>query len=79
MGTVLRDKRKKFVELAEARVARALNDIRLIGNLSNRGAYTFNDDDIRKIFRTLQREMDSAKARFADGGGSKDNDFRLEE
>src|SRR3990172_7532918 len=45
--------RKKFVELAEKRVRRALNDIRLIGNLSNRSNYTYTDDDAKKIYKAL--------------------------
>ena len=47
----MRDKRKKFVELAESRVNRAIKDIRLIGNLSNRSAYEYSEEDIRRIFR----------------------------
>lgn len=70
-------KRKKFVELAEKRVSRALNDLRLIGNLSNRSAYEFSDEDVRKIFRVLQREMDAAKSKFADGAAAKELDFKL--
>jgi hypothetical protein len=74
----MRDKRKKFIQLAEARVARALNDIRLIGNLSNRSAYTYGDDDVRKIFRALQKELDVAKSRFGGEAGSRETEFRLE-
>jgi DNA (cytosine-5)-methyltransferase 1 len=75
----MRDKRKKFIQLAEARVARAMNDIRLIGNLSNRSAYTYAGDDVRKIFKALQRELDAAKSRFGDETGSKEAEFRLED
>lgn len=68
----MNQKRDKFVELAEARVNRALKDLQLIGNLSNRSAYEFTDSDIRKIFSALQKGLDTAKARFggAGGGGS---------
>jgi hypothetical protein len=71
------EKREKFVRLAEQRVNRALNDIRLIGNLSNRGAYSFTEEDIKKIFRTLQKELDQAKARFSDSENSSGGDFKL--
>lgn len=74
----MRDKRKKFVELAEARVNRAIKDVRLIGNLANRNAYEYVDEDARKIFRALQRELDAAKARFSGDTGGKDTDFKLE-
>jgi hypothetical protein len=75
----MRDKRKKFVQLAEARVARALNDIRLVGNLSNRSAYTYADEDVRKIFKALQKELDTAKAKFGGEAGSRETEFRLED
>ena len=74
----MRDKRQKFVELAEARVNRAIKDIRLIGNLANRNSYEYGDDDARKILRALQKELDQVKSRFTGDGGGKDIEFRLE-
>jgi len=70
-------KRGKFVELAEARVNKTLKDLQLIGNLSNKSAYDFEDADVRKIFSTLQKALDAAKGRFsskADGGSG---EFKL--
>jgi len=74
----MRDKRKKFVQLAEARVTRAIAQLRLVGNLSNRAAYEFAEDDVRKIFRALQKELDAAKSRFGGEGSAKDGEFRLD-
>jgi len=65
------------VRLAEARVNRALREIRLIGNLSNRSAYSYSETDVRQMFKALQRELDSAKARFTGENGLGDKDFRL--
>jgi hypothetical protein len=73
----MRDKRKKFVELAEARVNRAIKDIRLIGNLANKSAYNYNDEDTKKMFRALQKELDGAKSRFGGNGNTKEEGFRL--
>jgi hypothetical protein len=70
------EKREKFVGLANKRVNRAIKDLRLIGNLANRSAYTYTDDDVRKIVRALQRELDSVKARFG-GGESGNSEFQL--
>ena len=70
-------KRKKFVELAEARVNRAIKDLQLIGNLSNRSAYEFEDADIRKMFAAIQKAADAAKARFSRQGDAQGGDFRL--
>ena len=73
----MRDKRKKFVELAEARVNRAIKIIRLIGNLSNRSSYEYSEKDVREIFKALHRELDSAKNRFSEDGGGGVDSFRL--
>jgi len=73
----MRDKRKKFVDLAEARVTRAIKDIRLIGNLANKGAYDYSDEDSKKIFKTLQKELDLAKSRFSGDSSGKDGEFKL--
>lgn len=74
----MRDKRAKFIELAEARVNRAIKDIRLIGNLSNRSAYSYSEEDVRKIFRALQKELEGAKTRFGGDADTREEGFRLE-
>jgi hypothetical protein len=51
--------------------------IRLIGNLSNRSAYQFEENDMRKIFGALQKGLDNAKSRFADAENGSTTDFRL--
>ena len=71
------DKRDKFIELANNRVNRAIKDLRLIGNLSNRSAYEYTEEDIRKIFRALQREVEAARSRFGENGSRSDSDFKL--
>lgn len=61
---VARDKSAKFVELANKRVNRALKDIQLIGNLSNRQNYDFSDDQAKQIIKVLQQEIDILKLCF---------------
>lgn len=56
--------RSKFVELAGKRVTKALNHIRLIGNLSNRSNYDYTDEDVAKIFRALTDEVSACRKRF---------------
>ena len=73
----MRDKRTKFVELANQRVNKAVDQLRLVGNLANRASYDFTDEDARKIMKALQRALDSTKARFSDGGSSTDQNFSL--
>lgn len=67
----------KFVRLAEIRTQKALDAIRLIGNLSNRGTYEFSDAEIRKIFKALEEEMKAARERFSQASGSRTSGFTL--
>lgn len=57
-------KREKFVSLAEKRVNRAIKDIQLIGNLSNKNNYQYSDDDIEIIVKALEFEIKEMKSRF---------------
>ena len=67
-----RDKSGKFVELAEKRVSRALNDIKLVKNLSNKNYYEYSDDQSKKIIKALQHELDLLKKSFQDSNNKKE-------
>lgn len=69
--------RDKFKRLAEQRVTRALKQLRLIGNLSNKSNYAYNDADVRKIYRTLRTAIDDMKKRFDNQGESPSDQFKL--
>lgn len=69
--------RKKFVELAEKRVRRAIKDIKLIGNLSNRSNYKYTDEDAKKIHKALMAAISETKARFDSKGDTNDVEFKL--
>ncbi len=76
--TADRNKRERFVELGEARVRKASQMLRLIGNLSNTSNYEFSQEDAQKIFLALDNEMKLLRAKFqaALSRRAKD-DFRL--
>jgi len=69
--------RKKFVELAEKRVNRALKDIKLIGNLSNRSNYSYEDKDAKAIIAALNKAVVEVKARFDRKGDEAESEFKL--
>ena len=69
--------RKKFVDLAEKRVKRALKDLKLIGNLSNKSNYTYSDEDAKKIYKVLQNALNEVKARFESKGEEGGIEFKL--
>ena len=59
-----RDKRERFVELGEARVKKAAQMLRLIGNLSNTSNYEYSAEDASKIISALDAEMKLLRAKF---------------
>ena len=67
----------KFKNLAEKRVTRAIKDIKLIGNLSNKGNYSYTQEEVKKIYDALRKALDRMKARFDAGGNEEDDIFRL--
>lgn len=72
-----RDKAKKFVELANKRVNRAIKDIQLVGNLANRQNYEFTDEQAKKILKALQQEIDTLRQSFLSTCDATKNDFKL--
>lgn len=75
---IMRNKSEKFVELANKRVNRAIDDIRLIGNLSNRSNYEYSPEQVAKIFQELQSELAKSRARFTEINKSGRQAFKLE-
>jgi hypothetical protein len=58
------DKQAKFRRLAKQRGERILKDMRLLGNLSNTNNYSYTEDEVKKIFATLDDELKYARSRF---------------
>lgn len=56
--------RERFVDLAQKRVNKTVNDIRLIGNLSNKTNYSYTEEDVKKIYSALKTALDEMKVRF---------------
>jgi hypothetical protein len=62
--TADRNKRERFVELGEARVRKAAQMLRLIGNLSNTSNYEYSQEDAQKILSALDNEMKLLRTKF---------------
>jgi uncharacterized protein YeeX (DUF496 family) len=72
-----RNKSEKFIELANKRVNKAVKDIALIGNLSNKRNYSYNEEQAKKIIKALQQSVDQVKAGFLSGIQSQQSNFEL--
>jgi ribosomal protein L7/L12 len=76
-GSSKAGKREKFVELAENRTVNAIKAIRVIGKLGNKNAYQFDETDVNKIVKALNREVEALKARMSTSGRKESVEFKL--
>lgn len=76
MATIKESKHDKFVRIVEARTNKAGEMIRLIGNCANIGSYEYTEDEVKKIFAYLERELKNARNRF-NGTEADDGKFSL--
>jgi len=65
---------QRFIRIATKRTNKALNDIRLLGNCSNKSGYDYSEQEINKIFGTIERAVKEARAKFH---FSKNKEFKL--
>lgn len=72
-----KDKRTKFVSLAESRTAAAIKAIRVIAKLGNQSHYDYTESDVKKIAAALNKEVDAMKARMMSSGGKETVEFKL--
>jgi len=69
--------RERFVDLAQKRVNKTVNDIRLIGNLSNKTNYSYTEEDVKKIYSALKTALDEMKVRFEIKASEEKEIFKL--
>jgi hypothetical protein len=59
-----RQKELKFQKLANNRSNRIIKDLMLLGNLSNRNNYKYNEEQVKEMFSKIDEAYDLAKNRF---------------
>lgn len=72
-----RNRRQKFIKLAEKRTVNAIKAIRIIGKLGNPNAYEYDENDVRKIVKALNDEIEAMKTRMKNTKPPDDVAFRL--
>lgn len=70
-------KRDRFIRLAEARTNKIIDMMRLLGNCSSTSNYEYTDEDVKKIFAALERELKITKAKFTEQDDHKEERFTL--
>lgn len=67
-------KRDAFRRLATQRTNAVLERLRILGNCANPALYEYTQEDVKKIFRTIEAEVRAVKAKFSN---SSTPEFRL--
>lgn len=57
-------KNERFKRLAEYRTNEVLNKLKVLGNCANRQAYDYSEEEIRKIFDTIEKMTREVKSKF---------------
>ena len=72
-----RDKRERFENLAEKRINEVIKRLRILGNLSNKTNYDYEDDHIRQMFQVIDSEIKDLKDRFKNSTSSVSSEFKF--
>ena len=56
--------RERFKRLASSRVNTILIRLEVLGNCANRHYYEYTEEDVRKIFRTIDDKVNEIKGLF---------------
>lgn len=57
-------KRDRFVRIAEKRTNRILDNLRLLGNTSNKSLYSYEEADVDLVFSTIQQKLLETRSKF---------------
>ena len=57
-------RKQRFKRIGNKRVNNVLNQLRILGNLSNKSYYDFNDNDINRIFKAIEHQLKITKGKF---------------
>ena len=74
MGRPSESKRETFQRLATKRTNAVLERIRVLGHCANPQFYEYGEEDVKKIFRAIEKELKVVKTKFQNSSKS---EFRL--
>jgi len=69
-------KRDRFIRIVEPRVNKIFNDLDSLGKCSNRKNYEYSGEDVKLIFREIEKKVRDTKLMYQ-GSGSSNNMFKL--
>lgn len=67
-------KEERFKKIAEQRTNKILKTLKLLGNCSNKSNYEYTEEDVKKIFIALEKELKNTKNKFYE---NEEEEFKL--
>lgn len=64
MAITSENRRERFKRLATARTNNVLQKLKVLGNCANRQAYEYGEEEVDKIFATIDKYLKSIKSKF---------------
>ncbi len=55
---------ERFKRVAEIRTNAILDKLRLLGNLANKRIYNYSEQDVKRIFSTINKQIKEERAKF---------------
>jgi hypothetical protein len=71
------EKKKNFEMLAEKRVSEIIKRLQILGNLSNKSNYHYNQEHVDQIFKALDKEFKNLKIKFSENKESTSDSFKF--
>ena len=69
-------KRERFIRIVESRVNKILSNLDNLGKCSNKRNYEYSQDEVRKIFREIDRKVKEIRLQFQSTNG-RNSKFKL--
>lgn len=60
-------KKERFKKVAEQRTNKIIKTIKLLGNCGNKSNYEYTEEEVKKIFNAIEKELKATKNKFYDG------------
>lgn len=75
MARTVDSKREAFRRLATQRTNAVLEKLRVLGHCANIQLYEYTDEDVKKIFSVIRKELKAVEAKF--NNRNRASEFRL--
>lgn len=70
-------KNERFKKLAQQRTRNVLKSLKILSNCSNKATYEYSEEELKKIFSAIEKEVKITKNKFYDTLSESEDEFTL--